>query len=65
MSSETSAHVGLAIRPVPRRATLLVIGVLLVIAWAVVDVSLWPVGLVAGVILVCGVAQLVGVVSAV
>jgi hypothetical protein len=64
VSYPPTAHFRPMFRPVPRRATLIVVGVLVVIAWVVVDVSLWPVGLAAGVILACGVAQLVGVVPA-
>jgi hypothetical protein len=60
-----AGHLRLVARPVPRRALLLVLAVMLLIAWGLVDTALWWLGLAALVLAIVGACQLLGYIPSV
>lgn len=60
MSAPQSSHIQASLRVPSRRDTLLVIGIDLVIVWAVVAIPLWPLPRAGAVLLGLGICQMVG-----
>jgi hypothetical protein len=54
------SHFRMVIRVPPRSATLFVVGLVLLIAWVVIDPLMWSVGIVVAGLLVAGILQMFG-----